>query len=102
MGDLRDCDPGMNGFGCNDAVVALRQLCGIAGRVEVRGKVRRARKSQTVLPDRVGVFFPDVVGPHLGFAGFREVRGEQTSYSSATDHTDLHCELRTFRLTAVS
>jgi hypothetical protein len=37
-----------------------------------------------------GVFFPHIVSPHFGFAVFREVRGEQAYYSSATDYADFH------------
>ena len=39
--DLRDCDPGMNRFCRDNAVVAARQLFGIAGRVEPGSKVFR-------------------------------------------------------------
>ena len=34
IGDLRDCDPGMNRLGRDNAVVAARQFAGIAGCVE--------------------------------------------------------------------
>src|SRR5277367_3588484 len=92
VGDLRDCDPSMNRLGRDNAIVAARQILGITSRVQARGKICRSRKSQAILPDSVGVLFPHVVGPHFGLASFREMRGEQAAYSSASDYADLHSD----------
>src|SRR5580700_3122382 len=96
--DLGDCDSGMNRLGRDDAVIAARQLFGVAGRVEAGGKVFRPRKSQAVLLNRGSVLPPHIIGPHFGLASLCKMRGEQASDGSATNDADFHQDL--FKVTA--
>ena len=97
--DLGNGHPGMNRFGRDDAVIAARQLFGVAGRVEAGGKIFGPGKSQAILLNRGSVLPPHVVGPYLGLASLCEMSSEQASNGSTTDDADFYHDL--FKLTAV-
>src|SRR5215470_17674348 len=90
MRDLTNRGTGVDRLGRDDAVVALRQLCGITGRIQTGDEVRRSGKPQAVRADRLSVFFPQVIRPDFDLARSREMSSEQAADSAASDDADLH------------
>src|SRR5450631_2510978 len=83
--NLRDSAPGVDRFGGDDAIVAARQLLGIAGGVQFRSEIGGSGNAQSVIANGFDVIFPDVVGPDFCLAFLGEVRGEDAADSAATD-----------------
>src|ERR1700690_2492219 len=88
MGHLRNCAPGMDGLGGNDAIVAMRNFIWIAGGIQSRRKVRSAGKAQAILAYSLDVVFPNIVSPDLDLAFPRKMRGEQAADGATTDDAD--------------
>ena len=87
---MRDCIPGVDCLGGDDAVVAAWQFSDIAGRMQAGSEVSRTGQPQSVLLDGVGVLPPEVIGPHFDLARLRQVCGKQAAHRPAADYANLH------------
>src|ERR1700722_14052423 len=79
VGYLCDGRSGMDRLGRDNAVIAARQLCGIAGGVEPSGEIGGSGKSQSVGANRGRMLLPDVVGPDFGLSGFGQMCRKQAT-----------------------
>ena len=93
MRDLPDGVASVDCFGCDDAVITTGKFARIAGCMQPGREVGGAGKAKSIAIDRGRVVRPEVVGPDLGLARFREVSSEEAANSTASDDANLHTKL---------